>query len=132
MNIIITIVPILYENKLNYSKYSAYIVLGYVALHHATTKHLKLITTPTALETEFTRLIQEYNEFYWATAWAGINSKAFDALKVNNRKIKKIIVGIHFYQTHPDFIESFLTNGNMRFILQPAGTFHPKLYLFTN
>lgn len=93
---------------------------------------MKLITTSSLLEKEFRRLTKEYSDFYWATAWAGINSKPFDDLISNQNKIKKIIVGIHFYQTHPDFIESFRLNKGVRFILQPEGTFHPKIYLFTN
>ena len=47
-------------------------------------------------------------------------------------RIKKIIVGIHFYQTHPNFIENFLDLSTVRYIKQPEGTFHPKLYLFYN
>lgn len=50
----------------------------------------------------------------------------------NKDKIQKIVVGIHFYQTHPDFIEAFLNNRKVRFIQQPEGTFHPKLYIFTD
>jgi len=52
-------------------------------------------------------LIDLYENFYWATAWAGVGSTHFDNLLANKDKIKKIVVGIHFYQTHPDFIETF-------------------------
>jgi len=93
---------------------------------------MKLIINSTQLENEFYRLIKQYKCFYWATAWAGVGSKHFNALMANKEKIKKIIVGIHFYQTHPDFIEAFLDNKNLQFVIQPQGTFHPKLYLFYN
>ena len=93
---------------------------------------MKLLITSTQLETEFKRLTKQYKNFYWATAWAGVGSKHFDDLVSNNDKIKKIVVGIHFYQTHPDFIQTFLDNKNVKFVNQPQGTFHPKLYLFHN
>ena len=93
---------------------------------------MKLITTATELEKEFRRLTKQYDHFYWATAWASSGSKLFIDLLTNKNKIQKIVVGIHFYQTHPDFIEAFLNNKKVRFIQQPEGTFHPKLYLFTD
>lgn len=91
---------------------------------------MKLITTAKELEKEFRRLTENYDHFYWSTAWASSGSKPYNDLLSNIRKIKKIVVGIHFYQTHPDFIEAFLNNKNVHFIQQPEGTFHPKLYIF--
>lgn len=93
---------------------------------------MKLITTAKELEKEFRRLTEQYDYFYWSTAWASSGSKPFNDLLTNKGKIQKIVVGIHFYQTHPDFIEAFLNDKKVRFIQQPEGTFHPKLYLFTN
>ncbi|MEX1013725.1 MAG: phospholipase D family protein, partial [Candidatus Paceibacterota bacterium] len=93
---------------------------------------MKLITTAPELEKEFKRLTNKYNEFYWATAWASASSKLFGDLISKKERIKKIAVGIHFYQTHPDFIEEFLNDNRVRFIQQPEGTFHPKLYLFVD
>lgn len=91
---------------------------------------MKLITTAVELEKEFRRLTKHYDHFYWATAWASSGSKLFNDLLANKDKIQKIVVGIHFYQTHPDFIKAFLDDTKVRFIQQPEGTFHPKLYLF--
>ena len=93
---------------------------------------MKLIITSSEFEKEFKRLINEYKKFYWASAWAGVSSSAFKELLSKKDKIAKIIVGTHFYQTHPDFIETFLENNAVRFIKQPQGIFHPKLYLFYN
>lgn len=93
---------------------------------------MKLITTAKELEKQFRRLTEQYDHFYWSTAWASSGSKPFKDLLTKMGRIKKIVVGIHFYQTHPDFIEAFLDNKKVRFIQQPEGTFHPKLYLFTD
>lgn len=93
---------------------------------------MKLLTVAAELEKEFKRLINQYEKFYWATAWASAGSPPFSALQNNREKIGKIVVGIHFYQTHPDFIEYFLNDRKVHFIQQPDGTFHPKIYLFAN
>lgn len=93
---------------------------------------MKLLIKSKELQREFKRLIKQYDKFYWATAWASSSSIFFNDLIENKEKIKKIVVGIHFYQTHPDFIEEFIENMNVRFIQQPEGTFHPKIYLFSN
>ena len=94
--------------------------------------NMKLIIRPHDFEKEFHRLANQYQKYYWAVAWAGISSSPFVELTENIGKIEKIIVGIHFYQTHPGFIEAFLDNKQVKFIKQPQGTFHPKLYLFYN
>lgn len=91
-----------------------------------------MITTSKILEKEFKRLINSYNEYYWATAWASSSSSIFNELISRKKNIKNIVVGIHFYQTHPDFIEAFVDDNRVHFIQQPDGTFHPKVYLFFN
>lgn len=40
------------------------------------------------------------------------------------------MIGTHFYQTDPKFIESFVGAKNVKFITNPSGVFHPKIYLF--
>lgn len=91
---------------------------------------MKLITSPVRLEAEFTRLIRKYDAFLWVTAWAGVASKPFQELLASQSKIRQVVVGLHFYRTHPDFIQAFVSHKYVRFIKQPQGTFHPKLYLF--
>ncbi len=93
---------------------------------------MKLITDSKILEKQFLRLLDKYSEYYWLTAWASSKSMSFDKLVKNKQKIRKIIVGIHFYQTHPDFIETFLDSENVKYVKQPEGTFHPKIFLFYN
>ncbi|MDB4655647.1 phospholipase D-like domain-containing protein [Flavobacteriales bacterium] len=93
---------------------------------------MKLITDSKILRSEFDRLIRQYDNFYWTTAWAGIGFEQFNGLLSNQNKIRKLVVGIHFYQTHPEFIQSFINNDKVQFVNQPQGTFHPKLYLFHN
>lgn len=56
----------------------------------------------------------------------------YDQFRKNSAKIKKLVVGIHFYQTHPDFLQQFVGNRKVKIVLQPSGTFHPKLFLFFN
>ena len=91
---------------------------------------MKLISSSKALEKEFLRLLNQYKEYYWLSAWAGVNTKAFEKLDENRDRIKKLVIGIHFYQTHPDFIKAFLDEDSVHYVMQPEGIFHPKLYLF--
>lgn len=93
---------------------------------------MKIIADSTRLEKEFLRLQDSYEKYYWLTAWASASSLAFQKLIENKHKIEKILVGIHFYQTHPDFIQTFIEEDNVKYIMQPEGTFHPKLFLFYN
>ena len=91
---------------------------------------MKLITEPLDLQREFIRLTKAYPKLLWSVAWAGGESKPLAALKAASTKIERVIVGLHFYQTHPDFIAAFRTHPGVRFIKQPSGVFHPKVYLF--
>lgn len=75
-------------------------------------------------------LINESREIYFMAAWATDSSRAFEALKKNRYKIKKAVIGTHFYQTSPKFIKEFLNNNQIRYIKLPSGVFHPKVYLF--
>ena len=93
---------------------------------------MKLITDSKTFEREFLRLLESYEKYYWLTAWASASSLSFKKLNSTRDKIEKIVVGIHFYQTHPDFIEAFLDTETIRYIKQPEGTFHPKMFLFHN
>ncbi|MGC5745618.1 restriction endonuclease PLD domain-containing protein [Chryseobacterium sp. NFX27] len=93
---------------------------------------MKLLIRPQDLKKEFKRLIKKYNTFHWAAAWASAGNEVFEELLDNRYKIEKITVGIHFYQTHPNFIKEFIEDETVHFLEQPEGTFHPKIYLFSN
>lgn len=82
----------------------------------------------------FTTLCKNYANYEWAVAWAG-EVNGFDManiLSANENKIRKLVVGLHFYQTAPSFIRRFISNKQVRFVLQSDGTFHSKVYLFYN
>lgn len=80
---------------------------------------MKLITDRKDLQKEFIRLMNEYDEYYWTMAWASANHPCFHLLLTNRRKVKKILVGTHFYQTDPQFISEFINVTETRFILLP-------------
>jgi len=89
-----------------------------------------LITKPTALTKQFLILLGQYPEYYFATAWAGLPEEVSVELLANSGRIKQFVVGIHFYQTDPEFFSRFMHVKGLRAILQPSGTFHPKIFLF--
>lgn len=95
---------------------------------------MRLINDPAELTEVFEDLISRYDKFHCCVAWAGA-PKSFRAGKLllkHASKIKKIVVGLHFYQTHPDFISTFIEDDRVRFIMETHGVFHDKIYLFSN
>lgn len=93
---------------------------------------MKIILNPINLRTEFARLLQNYRHYYWVVAWAGQAFDLVEELTANSHKIEKMVVGLHFYQTHPDFIQTFIEHPKVKYVRQTDGTFHPKFYLFYN
>ena len=75
-------------------------------------------------------LIQECTSMQIATAWGTTNNKVFNELSKNSSKIQKLIVGTHFYQTDPKFLEYFINEENVKVVKQTSGVFHPKIYFF--
>jgi HKD family nuclease len=91
---------------------------------------MRVLTTAAEVNAELMRLLRDCSWCQVAVAWASVGFKAFDLLANSAKKTEKMVVGTHFYQTHPDFIKRFLTYSNVRFVLNPDGVFHVKVYLF--
>jgi HKD family nuclease len=91
---------------------------------------MKFFKNPKDIEGEIARLIRQCTRLRWAVAWASYDFPLFRVLKESEQKIHQLAVGIHFYQTHPDFIGTFLDRANVHFVMDLSGVFHPKLYLF--
>ncbi|MZG55064.1 restriction endonuclease PLD domain-containing protein [Photobacterium lucens] len=93
---------------------------------------MKIISKPSDIDKTLVKLMKRYSKYYIATAWASMGSKASSELAANQDRIAQMVVGTHFFQTHPNFIEKFMDSENVRFILKSDGIYHPKVYLFTN
>ena len=91
---------------------------------------MRILTSPSEIEGAIKHLTGRCDHLRWAVAWASHNFPLFNLLKENESKIRQLTVGIHFYQTHPGFIGAFLDQDTVRFVMNPNGVFHPKLYLF--
>lgn len=91
---------------------------------------MQLITQNEKLVETFSRLITTYPKFAFAVAWATSGNPVFSILKKHASKITQAVIGTHFYQTHPDVLDTFQNSSNVRFTLQPSGVFHPKIYFF--
>lgn len=92
---------------------------------------MKLLPNSNHIDKEMKRLMRNYSKYSWAVAWASTSYRdGFELLKQNRDKIKRLVVGIHFYQTHPDFIREFMKLQSVKFVMSPDGVFHPKVYLF--
>lgn len=91
---------------------------------------MKLISTNAELRKQLKRLVIKYPHVSIATAWASADTDVFRALVSHEGRIAKAVIGTHFYQTHPDVLDQFVGSKKVKFILQPDGVFHPKVYLF--
>ncbi|WP_447591060.1 phospholipase D family protein [Aquipseudomonas campi] len=91
---------------------------------------MELITTGSAFSKHLRRLIEEYPNIAFGVAWASADTEPLNLLIEHKAKIKTGVIGIHFYQTHPDVLDAFVSSKSVKFVLQPKGVFHPKAYLF--
>jgi HKD family nuclease len=91
---------------------------------------LKFLVTGKEIQKELIRLIESSEAFDWSVAWASHASECHKYLVKYRSKIRKIVIGTHFYQTHPQFLKEFCDSENVRIIQQPSGVFHPKAYYF--
>jgi HKD family nuclease len=92
---------------------------------------MKVLTTTKQMVLELRQLFSGYSSCEIAVAWASKGFEGFDLLLQHRSKIGRMIVGTHFYQTDPEFIQNFITDEKVRFVMQTDGVFHPKVYLFT-
>jgi HKD family nuclease len=93
---------------------------------------MKVISSNADLNKQLKRLIKEYPQISIATAWASAETDVFKNLIKYEKRIFQAVIGTHFYQTHPDVLDRFVDSSKVKFILQPSGVFHPKVYLFWN
>lgn len=93
---------------------------------------MKLITDSKDLTRTISQLMCKHNEMDWAVAWASTHNPIFKLLTESEKKIGKMVIGTHFYQTDPEFIEHWINDKRVRFVLATDGVFHPKVYLFGN
>ena len=91
---------------------------------------MKLLTGGRGLSKNLLELLEKYKNVAFAVAWASFGTDVFKALVQNKAKIWRAVIGTHFYQTHPAVLDEFVGFDQVRFILQPQGIFHPKVYFF--
>ena len=92
---------------------------------------MQLLSNNTAIRNKLTHLISRCNNMQIAVAWATSNHEVFKTLIDNRNKINKLIVGTHFYQTDPKFLESFINDDKVKVIQNSGDVFHPKIYYFS-
>jgi hypothetical protein len=91
---------------------------------------MQLITSNTGLRYHFSNLLRDHAHVSVVVAWASTNFMCCDQLMRADGKIKRMIVGLHFCQTAPEFIEHFITDKRVKFLKQGRGVFYPKVYFF--
>lgn len=76
------------------------------------------------------KLIKNLDECHVAVAW-GTENQVLAPLLEHKKKVRRIVVGTHFYQTSPEFLEKIRPLKGAK-VMGAGGhaTFHPKTYLF--
>lgn len=94
---------------------------------------MKLISDPVEFCNVFERLCKEYDELIMLVAWIGNPQNSVPYKYLKHLKSVNAIVGVDFYQTHPDGLNYFLNNSKWKLKVsqQNSGIYHPKMYLFT-
>lgn len=91
---------------------------------------MRLISNGPELEKLISRLVSSHSQINFAVAWASSGTSAFEKIAQHRESVRSGVIGTHFYQTHPDVLDEFVGCKNIRFVLQPQGIFHPKVYSF--
>lgn len=91
---------------------------------------MQLFTDKAELRQEMSKLINECDTMMFAAAWASYRHDIFTLILKHQSKIKKGVIGLNYYQTDPDVLDQFIGDRTIHFIMQEAGVFHPKVYLF--
>jgi len=91
---------------------------------------VKILPSSSAIQSALLAAMTDHDHLAWAVAWAGVGFPAQEELLEQRDKIKQLTVGIHFHQTHPDFLEAFIGAPEVRVVKQPSGVFHPKVFVF--
>lgn len=76
-------------------------------------------------------LMDEFNEYQWAVAWA-FENELVECLLENCKKIKRLVIGTHFFQTDPKFLLRLVGHRGVKVFPPDGATFHPKVYLFNS
>lgn len=85
---------------------------------------MQLISNGAAFKAHLTRLFAKYPHVNISVAWASAGNGAFQSLVAHRTKIKHAVIGTHFYQTHPDVLDTFVGSGTTRFMLPPQKEEH--------
>lgn len=91
---------------------------------------VELIASSAKLMRTFQTQLDSCITVHLAVAWASVSFPEYHALVAAGQEIGRAVIGTHFYQTAPEFIEQFANDKRVRFALDHSGVFHPKLYLF--
>ncbi len=89
---------------------------------------VKLLTGRNATKT-LVRLVRACRRLDVAVAWAGRN-RVVDAMLEHHRKLRRVVIGTHMYQTDPKVLRDFMPFTVARCMPPDGHLFHPKVYLF--
>lgn len=92
---------------------------------------MNILNSPKLIRQKLSDLLSQCEKMHFAVAWATHHHEFFKELVEHQDKIEAGYVGLHFFQTSPEFIEQFADHGSVHFVdSSKKGVFHPKVYVF--
>lgn len=92
---------------------------------------MNILNSPKLIRQKLSDLLVQCDKMYFAVAWATHQHEFFENLVEHQDKIETGYVGLHFYQSSPEFIKQFVDHGSVYFVdSSNKGVFHPKVYIF--
>jgi len=84
------------------------------------------------LVAEFSTMVDWSKTIDVCVAWASSSNPCHNELLAASKKVRRLVVGLHFHQTHPKFIDDWRKKPEtpLRLVNDLKGIFHPKVYLF--
>lgn len=92
---------------------------------------MNILNSPKLIKQKLSDLLVQCDKIYFAVAWATHHHEFFVNLVEHQDKIESGSVGLHFYQSSPEFIKQFADHGSVYFVdSSNKGVFQPKIYIF--
>lgn len=91
---------------------------------------MKLLVDGDQLSRILCKLIDKHEHISFAVAWASSGTDVINYIEKNINKVKKAIIGLHFFHTDYEVLERFYNYDQIHFIYKQNGVFHPKCYIF--
>ncbi len=92
---------------------------------------MQIISNGKMLTRTLVKLLNDHNHIQFAVAWATCSNDVYKKIFYQKEKISQSVIGCHSYITEPQALVDYTKSKKVKFLIEPKGTFHPKIYIFS-